>query len=66
MRFPHTGPAIGSFLYSAGGFKLPFIVVGSFGVFVACGLFFIIPDLKKAKRIKKVGEINNLYTLATQ
>ena len=48
-----SGPAIGSFLYTAGGFKLPFIVVGSLGVCISAGLFFIIPDLKKAKRVRQ-------------
>ncbi len=34
-----VGPGIGSVLYSAGGFKLPFLVVGSFSLafaFVGC------------------------------
>lgn len=40
------GPALGSALYSAGGFLLPFIVVGSWCLVVAIALYFAIPNVK--------------------
>ncbi len=49
LRIFSSGPAVGSFLYSAGGFKLPFIVVGSIGVSVGVGVCFLIPDLRQVK-----------------
>jgi len=41
-----SGPAIGALLYDLGGFKLPFFVVGSFGMVVATGLLLIIPTVQ--------------------
>jgi predicted MFS family arabinose efflux permease len=40
------GPALGSFLFSIGGFTLPFVVVGSIGLVVATILVFVIPNVK--------------------
>ena len=52
------GPALGSVLYNAGGFMLPFIVVGSIGLIVATALVFVIPNVKpdpvKAKSEKSL------------
>ena len=41
------GPAVGSFLYEIGGFKLPFMVVGALGILISFGLYLTIPDLEK-------------------
>ncbi len=38
-----SGPAMGGVLYVAGGFKLPFIVVGVVALFFAVCLIFLIP-----------------------
>ena len=40
------GPALGSALYSVGGFLLPFLVFGSIGLIVALALLLVIPDVK--------------------
>jgi predicted MFS family arabinose efflux permease len=47
------GPAIGSALYSLGGFMLPFIAVGSFGVIVSVLMIFAIPNIKSDEPSKK-------------
>ena len=39
------GPAIGGALYDLGGFKLPFITVGSIALVMAIALIFLIPGL---------------------
>ncbi len=49
------GPALGSFLYSIGGFTLPFLVVGSVGLVVATFLVFVIPNVKPDP-VKKPSE----------
>ena len=41
------GPALGSSLYSIGGFQLPFLVVGSIAFIVAFGLLIVIPNVKQ-------------------
>ena len=41
------GPAIGGAFYEIGGFKLPFITVGSIALVVAIALIFLIPGLTK-------------------
>ena len=40
------GPALGSALYSLGGFPLPFLSVGTFGLIIAIALFFVVPDVQ--------------------
>ena len=37
---------MGSALYSIGGFPLPFLSVGTFGLFVAIALYFVVPDVQ--------------------
>ena len=44
-----AGPVLGSALYSAGGFGLPFWVVGGSGVIIAVCLYFLIPKVKGKK-----------------
>ena len=40
-----VGPAIGGSLYDVGGFKLPFITVGSITLVIAIALIYFIPGL---------------------
>ena len=40
-----VGPAIGGSLYDVGGFKLPFITVGSITLVIAIALIHFIPGL---------------------
>ncbi|TRY80689.1 hypothetical protein TCAL_09016 [Tigriopus californicus] len=40
-----VGPAIGSFLYSVGGFLLPFEITGGIGLLIAILIFFVIPNV---------------------
>ena len=42
----YLGPALGSALYIHGGFTLPFISVGTFGLVIAIVLLFMVPDLQ--------------------
>ena len=42
----YLGPALGSALYIHGGFTLPFISVGTFGLVIAVVLLFMVPDLQ--------------------
>ena len=37
---------MGSTLYSLGGFPLPFLSVGTFGLLVAIALYFVVPDVQ--------------------
>ena len=50
-----VGPALGSFLYETGGFRLPFFVVGGVGVFFAVMLLFAVPGVGRKKK-KEEGE----------
>ncbi|XP_078683074.1 MFS-type transporter SLC18B1-like [Branchiostoma floridae x Branchiostoma belcheri] len=59
-----AGPPIGGFLYDAGGFKLPFLVVG--GVLLGCGVCLSIlvppqPDENEGER--RTGSLLSLLTL---
>ncbi len=51
------GPALGSALYSIGGFQLPFLVVGSVAFVVAIGLVFIIPNVKPDPVVRKTEKL---------
>ena len=46
ILFTVSGPVIGSALYKAGGFGMPFWVVGATGCVVAVCLYFMIPNVK--------------------
>ena len=37
---------MGSTLYSLGGFPLPFLSVGTFGLLVAIALYYVVPDVQ--------------------
>ena len=39
------GPSIGGILYQAGGYTLPFVVLGSILICVACVTFFVLPGM---------------------
>ena len=54
------GPAFGAFLYKAGGFTLPFAIVGSIGIVVATSLLCAIPNVKADER--KVSDKNLTLT----
>ena len=47
VLFPFVllGPALGSLLYEAGGFTLPFLVVGIWCFLSAIGILFAIPNV---------------------
>ena len=40
------GPAVGSYLYSIGGFGVPFWTVGSVGLLCAILMFFFLPSVQ--------------------
>ena len=40
------GPVLGSVLYSLGGFPLPFLSVGIFGLIISVGLILVVPDVQ--------------------
>ena len=52
------GPSVGSFLYTAGGFGLPFYTVGSLGVILATFLLMLIPQIKE-ENMEKVETDND-------
>ena len=58
-----SGPVLGSSLYSLGGFLLPFVSVGSFGLILAICLFFTIPSGEYDK--KDGGSIESQKTKLT-
>ena len=49
-----VGPALGALLYDAGGFIVPFVVVGSIGIVVATALLVFIPNVKSGDNEKQV------------
>ncbi len=49
------GPALGSFLYTIGGFTLPFFVVGSISLMLGVCLCLVIPDIGS----NPIEEFNN-------
>ena len=49
-----VGPALGALLYEAGGFIVPFVVVGSIGIVVATALLVFIPNVKSGDNEKQV------------
>ncbi|XP_066286973.1 MFS-type transporter SLC18B1-like isoform X1 [Branchiostoma lanceolatum] len=59
-----AGPPIGGFLYDAGGFKLPFLVVG--GVLLCCGVclwVLVPPQPDENEGEKKTGSLLSLLKL---
>ena len=50
-RRQFAGPAIGSVLYSLGGFGVPFWTVGSVGLVCAVLIFFLLPSVKAKDNI---------------
>jgi hypothetical protein len=49
------GPALGSALYSLGGFTLPFISVGSVTLLIAIFLLIIVPNVTTEAKDKTDG-----------
>jgi predicted MFS family arabinose efflux permease len=50
MNLVFIGPALGSFLYSVGGFTLPFLVVGTCALVMAIVLCMVVPPVKMDER----------------
>ena len=51
------GPAIGAFLYSAGGFGLPFWLFGSFGIIIAfLGITVLSDEAEKTDVVEAAKE----------
>ena len=59
------GPAVGSLLYSAGGFLLPFVVVGSIGLVVATALLILIPNVRSDESMAGGGSTGRTLTFGT-
>ena len=55
---------MGAFLYSVGGFKLPFFVVGSIGLVVATCLLIFIPNVKIESERREKGKLINYTAIA--
>lgn len=50
-----AGPAIGGVLYEAGGFGLPFFVIGSLILATGCLMFLLLPETKNVKHDRKAS-----------
>ena len=57
------GPALGSALYQAGGFLLPFLVVGIWCLIGAFGILFTIPNVKSNDDQKDSNDDRKKLTL---
>ena len=69
VLFTFSGPVIGSALYKAGGFGMPFWVVGATGCVVAVCLHFMIPNVKgknadSSDATKKSLTIKNVFKVS--
>jgi hypothetical protein len=53
----NLGPAVGSFLYSLGGFTLPFFSFGLLNILLSVGLILLMPNVKK--ETQKIEEKND-------
>ena len=60
-----VGPAIGSLFYIIGGFKLPFIVVGTLGILTSVSLYFLVPSKRKRDSHDRENERRKPFTLST-
>ena len=56
------GPAFGSALYILGGFPLPFVSVGTFGLLVSISAYFVVPDVQ-AKQTYSPNDNRKILTL---
>ena len=63
QKFDFLGPALGSALYQAGGFLLPFLVVGIWCLMGAFGILFTIPNVKPDDDQKDSNEDRKKLTL---
>ena len=48
--FNILGPAVGSYLYSLGGFTLPFFTFGMLTMVLSLGLVVLMPKIKETKK----------------
>ena len=57
------GPALGAFLFSLGGFPLPFATVGSIGFIIATLLLVVIPNVmpEPRKPSEKSLKLKNVF-----
>ena len=56
-KFP-SGPGAGSFLYSVGGFGLPFWIIGGIGILASFLIFFFLPNIKNTKSTTDDDELS--------
>ena len=61
--FDISGPAIGSALYSIGGFGVPFWTVGSLGLVCAVLIFFLLPSVKPKSTDSSYGNSKKHLTV---
>ena len=47
FNYTYVGPVVGSFLYSVGGFSLPFYVIGGLTTGLSLALLFVVPNINK-------------------
>ncbi|CAL1534911.1 unnamed protein product [Lymnaea stagnalis] len=50
-----AGPALGGVLYEAGGFGLPFFVIGSLILATGCVMFFLLPEIANVQHERKTS-----------
>ena len=55
------GPSIGGILYQAGGYTLPFVVLGSILICVACVTFFVLPGMLIALLQRRINLLQIVY-----
>ncbi len=53
MILPFEGPFVGSVMYEAGGFELPFYTAGAVGFLLTCTLIFTVPNIKENRENQK-------------
>ena len=60
-----TGPAVGSLLYSLGGFQLPFLASGVFQIFLVALLTSLLPHTRNLDRtdVNSVSELTKIHQL---
>jgi hypothetical protein len=60
-----SGPAIGSALFIAGGFTLPYLVVASIAFFVAIILAIVVPNVSTEDKSNSKTESVNFMAIFT-
>ena len=60
------GPAVGSMFYMLGGFKLPFLVVGTLVILTSVSLYFFVPSTRKRPaEEREINERRKPFTFKT-